>query len=152
MDSETSSFYDISDILVIPGALALAVGRIGNYLNGELFGRISTIPWCIDYTQSNYLSNPPSGCRHPSQIYESFYSFFIFAVLWVLNRKNLPKGFLTWLFISMYGLLRSVTEIFRQPDEQLGFLIGGVTMGQILSIPLLVVGVIMMFKIWKKGK
>ena len=133
-------FYEISDMVVVPAALALGLGRIGNFINGELYGRITNVSWCIDYSQNPYIMEKPIGCRHPSQIYESAYSFMMFAILYLLNKKNLPRGTLTWGFIAMYGLFRTLAELFRQPDAQVGFLFGGLTMGQLLSIPMLLVG------------
>lgn len=143
-------FYDISDIVLIPVALALALGRIGNFINGELYGRIASVPWCIDYSQNTHLVEKVEGCRHPSQIYESLYSAGMFAVLWLLNRKNLPRGTITWLFVALYGVSRTLAEFLRQPDTQLGFLFGGLTMGQLLSIPMFLLGVYMVWRITKQ--
>ncbi len=144
--------YDVTDLIVIPAALGLALGRIGNFINGELYGRITSVPWCIDYSQSQHMAEVPEGCRHPSQIYESFYSFVIFLSLYLLDRKNLPRGTLTYLFVAMYGLFRTMAEFFREPDSQLGFLFGGWTMGQLLSVPMFLVGSYMVWRIMKKGK
>lgn len=141
------SFWEMMDIIVIPGALALALGRIGNFINGELYGRVTTVPWCVDYSQSSYVRNPPSGCRHPSQLYESFYSFAIFAILWFLKDAKLPKGMLSWSFVLLYGVFRTVAEFFRQPDQQLGFLVGPLSMGQLLSIPMIIVAGWMLVKL-----
>ena len=143
-------FYDLTDIISIPTVFGLALGRIGNYLNGELYGRATSVPWCIDYSQNAHLADKPVGCRHPSQLYESLYSFVIFAVLWLLERKNLPRGAMTWLAVAMYGLFRTLAELFRQPDAQLGFLWGGLTMGQLLSIPMFLVGAYMVWRITAK--
>src|SRR3989344_886746 len=74
-------FYDIVDIAVIPVALALALGRIGNFINAELYGRITDVSWCIDYSKNKFAEGLPSGCRHPSQIYESIKNLTIFAIL-----------------------------------------------------------------------
>jgi phosphatidylglycerol---prolipoprotein diacylglyceryl transferase len=140
-------FYDISDILAIPLALGLALGRVGNFINAELYGRATNVPWCIDHSQNQYMADIPEGCRHPSQIYESIYSLAIFATLYLLDRKILPKGTLTWLFVALYGLFRTMAEFFREPDAQLGFLFQGLTMGQLLSIPMFLLGTYM---VWKK--
>ena len=144
-------FYDMADISVIPAALALALGRIGNFINGELYGRITNAGWCVDYSKNQYMVDKPSGCRHPSQIYESMKNFLIFASLWFLKDKKLPRGFLFWTFVAMYGLLRTIMEFFRQPDEQLGFLFANLTMGQLLSIPLFIAGVFMMYRLKKNN-
>ncbi len=144
-------FYDLADLTVVPVALALAIGRIGNFINGELYGRIADSSWCADYSGSEFISNPPSGCRHPSQIYESMKNFFIFAVLWAIKDKKLPKGFMFWTFVALYGLLRTVMEFFRQPDEQLGYIFHYFTMGQLLSFPLFIIGLAMLYRLKKKS-
>src|SRR3989344_3027937 len=140
-------FYDIADIAVIPVALALALGRIGNFINAELYGRITDVSWCLDYSKSQYAADAPNGCRHPSQIYDSLKNFFIFAVLWVIRDKKLPKGFMFWSFVALYGLLRTIMEFFRQPDEQIGLIFNYFTMGQLLSIPLFLLGAYMLFRV-----
>lgn len=145
-------FYDIADIVVFPVAIGLAIGRIGNFMNGELYGRLTNSGLCIDYSKNKFLDSIPEGCRHPSQIYESAKNILIFASLWFLKNKNLPKGFLFWSFITLYGALRTIAEIFRQPDAQLGFIFGGFTMGQLLSIPLFIIGAYMLIRLKKKEK
>ena len=140
-------FYDIADITVVPVALGLALGRIGNFINAELYGRITDVSWCIDYSNNQYVKDLPQGCRHPSQIYESFKNFFIFAALWLIKDKKLPKGFMFWTFVALYGLLRTIVEFFRSPDEQLGFVLGPLAMGQLLSIPLFLIGACMLFRL-----
>ncbi|MBI2655343.1 prolipoprotein diacylglyceryl transferase [Candidatus Woesearchaeota archaeon] len=143
-------FYDIADITVVPVALALALGRIGNFINGELYGRITDFSWCIDYSKNQFIQDVPEGCRHPSQIYESLKNFFIFAALWFIKGKKLPKGFMFWSFVAMYGLLRTIAEFFRQPDEQIGFILNYFTMGQLLSFPLFLFGTYMLFRLRRK--
>ena len=138
-------FYTIADIAVIPLALGLALERLGNFTNGELFGRITDVPWSFKFQDAE-------GFRHPSQIYASLKNLTIFAVLWFIKDKKLPKGFMFWTFVIMYSILRFTVEFFRQPDPQLGFIIGFLTMGQILSIVMLVVGIVFMYKINKKSE
>ena len=142
-------FYDLADIVVIPAALALALGRIGNFMNAELIGRITNVSWCIDYSNNRFIQNLPSGCRHPSQVYESIKNLIIFSVLWTIKNKKLPKGYLFWTFVTLYGLLRTIVEFFRQPDEQIGFIFHYFTMGQLLSFPLFLLG---MFMLWRLKK
>ena len=142
-------FYELADIAVVPAALGLALGRIGNFTNAELYGRISSAAWCVDYSKNKFVENLPSGCRHPSQIYESIKNFFIFAVLWLIKDKKLPKGFMFWSFVTLYGLLRTLMEFFRQPDEQIGFIFNYFTMGQLLSFPLFLIGACMLYKLNK---
>ena len=142
-------FYDLADILVIPVALALALGRIGNFMNAELYGRITDVSWCIDYSKNKFIEGIPSGCRHPSQIYESIKNLVIFCFLWSIKSKKLQKGFIFWSFVALYGLLRTAMEFFRQPDEQIGFIFNYFTMGQLLSFPLFLIGAYMVFRITK---
>ncbi len=144
-------FYDMADLTVIPVALALALGRIGNFINAELYGRITGVPWCIDYSKNKFVENLPSGCRHPSQIYESMKNLAIFFVLWFIKDKKLPKGFMFWSFVALYGLLRTTVEFFRQPDEQISYIFGYFTMGQLLSFPLFLLGVYMLYKLKKES-
>ncbi|MBI2658659.1 prolipoprotein diacylglyceryl transferase [Candidatus Woesearchaeota archaeon] len=144
-------FYDIADIAVLPVALALALGRIGNFMNGELYGRITDVAWCVDYSKNRFVESLPSGCRHPSQIYASIKNLAIFSILWVIKDKKAPKGFMFWSFVTMYGLFRTFVEFFRQPDEQIGFIFNYFTMGQLLSFPLFLLGLYMLFRLKRKG-
>lgn len=138
-------FYEIADIIVIPLALGLALGRIGNFINGELYGRITDVPWAVKFPDAE-------GFRHPSQIYASFKNLIIFFALWSIKGKKLPKGFLFWAFVVMYSVLRFAVEFFRAPDTQLGFILGPFTMGQILSIVMFSIGVFFIYKVSKKAK
>tara|TARA_Y100000294_G_scaffold169362_1_gene180429 strand:+ start:87 stop:857 length:771 start_codon:yes stop_codon:yes gene_type:complete len=137
------SFYQLADIAAIPFALGLALGRLGNFTNGELYGRITEVPWAMKFRGAG-------GFRHPSQIYASFKNLIIFFTLWVIKDKQLPAGFMFWSFVIMYSVLRFFVEFFRQPDEQLGFIIGFLSMGQILSVIMFSVGMVFMYKIVHK--
>ena len=140
-------FYDLADIAIIPVALALALGRIGNFMNAELYGRVTNLPWCIDYSKNQFVDNLPNGCRHPSQLYASIKNLTIFAILWLIKDKKLPKGFMFWSFVTLYGLFRTIVEFFRAPDEQIGFIFNYFTMGQLLSFPLFLIGLFMLFRL-----
>ena len=142
-------FYDLADIAVMPVALALALGRIGNFINGELYGRITNVPWCIDYLKNKFMGVIPEGCRHPSQLYASMKDLTIFAILWFIKDKKLPKGFMFWSFVTLYGSFRTIVEFFRQPDEQIGFIFKYLSMGQLLSIPMFLIGLFMLYKLKK---
>ncbi|MEK6983936.1 MAG: prolipoprotein diacylglyceryl transferase [Nanoarchaeota archaeon] len=142
-------FYDLADIAVVPVALALALGRLGNFMNAELYGRVTDLSWCIDYSKNQFVQNLPSGCRHPSQIYESIKNLAVFAALWLIKDKKLPRGFMFWSFVALYGLFRTMVEFFRQPDEQIGLIFHYFTMGQLLSIPLFLLGSYMIFRLSK---
>lgn len=140
-------FYTLADIAVVPVALGLALGRLGNFINAELYGRISDVSWCIDYSRNHFISGLPAGCRHPSQIYESLKNLMIFSFLFSIKKKKFAKGFMFWSFITLYGLLRTIVELFRQPDEQIGFIFNYFTMGQMLSFPLFLIGAYMLYRI-----
>ena len=118
-------------------------------MNAELVGRITDVQWCIDYSKNKFVENLPNRCRHPSQIYEALKNFAIFAVLWTIKDKKLPKGFMFWSFVAFYGLFRTLVEFFRVPDEQIGFIFNYFTMGQLLSFPLFLAGLYMLFKLNK---
>ncbi len=137
------NFYDLADIVVIPLAFGLFLGRIANFINGELVGRITDVPWCVKF--KNY-----QGCRHPSQLYESLKNLLIFTTLWFLKEKKLKKGIVFWSFILMYSTLRFFVEFFRAPDEQLGFIIG-LTMGQWLNIIMFALGIYFFVRINKQS-
>ena len=136
--------YDVLDIIVVPAALGLVFGRIGNFLNGELYGRVTNVPWAVDFGDGKP--------RHASQLYESLKNFFIFGVLWFLRNKKLPRGFLFWSFVTMYSFLRFFIEFVREPDPQLGFLIFNLTMGQILSSVMFVIGIYFLVRLKNSKK
>ncbi|MFH1072207.1 MAG: prolipoprotein diacylglyceryl transferase [Nanoarchaeota archaeon] len=145
-------FYDIADAIVFPVAIALALGRIANFINSELYGKITSLPWCVDYSQNPYLANPPDGCRHPSQLYESLKNFFIFGILYSFKRmkKEYPSGFFFWLFVTLYGVLRFFITFTRDEPPIFGT---GIAEAQWLSLLMAIVGGIFLFKILgKTGK
>ncbi|MFH1209664.1 MAG: prolipoprotein diacylglyceryl transferase [archaeon] len=127
------SFYKIADIIILPLAFFLFLGRIMNFINGELVGKITNVKWCVKF--SNY-----EGCRHPTQLYEAFKNLVIFFTLLYFKNssknKNLKEGTLFWTFIFIYGLLRFIIEFFKEPIT----LYFGIPLGQILSIILAIVG------------
>ncbi len=139
--------YKMADLTIIPTALALAFGRLGNFINGELYGRV----WeggflCVDYSNNTHLQNPPEGCRYPSQILESMKNLLIFGTLLVLKNKRFPDGFLFWMFVGMYGFFRFLIEFVRMPDPQIGLFFGFLTMGQLLCILMMAVSSFMIFR------
>jgi phosphatidylglycerol---prolipoprotein diacylglyceryl transferase len=119
--------------LVPPG---LAAGRMGNFINGELWGRPTDLPWGMVFPQVDALP------RHPSQLYEfGLEGLALFLILWVYSSKPRPVGAVSGLFLIGYGSFRFLVEFTRQPDDFLGFLAMGLTMGQWLSLPMVAVGV-----------
>ncbi len=131
-----ADFFEIADLIVIPVALGLALGRIGNFINGEFYGKATALPWGVKFQSVD-------GFRHPAQIYESGKNFLIFGMLWFLNNKNLKKGTLFWLFILSYGTLRFIVEFWKDLPP---FLFG-LTWGQVWSVPMVLVGAYMLRKI-----
>jgi phosphatidylglycerol---prolipoprotein diacylglyceryl transferase len=138
------NILDLLDVSSIPFSLALGLGRIGNLINGELYGRVADVSWCINYPGV-------IGCRHPSQVYEAIYSFMIFFVLWKSRDKKLKKGMVFAAFLLMYSVSRFLTEFFREADAQLGYFFG-LTMGQILCIIMFISGIALMNFIGKEKK
>jgi phosphatidylglycerol---prolipoprotein diacylglyceryl transferase len=122
------SILMIADLGALAAPLGLFFGRIGNFINGELYGRATSVPWGMVFPGGG---NVP---RHPSQLYEAFFEGVVlfFILLW-LSRKRRPHGFLMAAFLVGYGTFRFFLEFFRQPDPQMGFVIGPFTMGQVLS-------------------
>jgi len=139
------SFYEFADVVSIPAYIGSMLGRIGNFINGELYGRITDVPWAFKFKDVD-------GFRHPSQLYEAFYNLIIFSVLWKLKDRKFPKGFIFWSGITMYGLFRFITEFFREPDPQLGFIFLNLTMGQLLAIPMFLIGSVMLMYLLKKER
>ena len=130
------NFWKMSD-LVVPGLpLAYTFGRIGNFLNGELWGRAT------ESSIGMYFPEDSSGLlRHPSQLYEAFLEgLVLFTILWLLRKKNFASGTLLGIFLIGYAIARVIAEMFREPDEHLGFIFSYITMGQILSFFMVVIG------------
>jgi phosphatidylglycerol---prolipoprotein diacylglyceryl transferase len=133
--SRNVSFLNLADASSLTVPVGLGLGRIANFINGELYGRATDVPWCMVFPGGGAV------CRHPSQLYEALLEGAVMgAVLWTLRLKTWPKGFLFWSFIGVYGLFRTFAEFFRQPDAQLGLLWGPLSMGQLLSLPMLFLG------------
>lgn len=133
-------FYDLADLLVIPFSLVLVFGRLANFANGELIGRVTSVPWCVTYPQHE-------GCRHPSQFYEAgknLITFFILLALYVKEewRRKLKAGSIFWLFILLYGLGRFLTDFWRAPDPTDFTLAStGLIVGQWLSLLMALLGI-----------
>lgn len=123
------SFLNLCDVCSVPVALGLAFGRIGNFINGELWGRITNVPWAVKFPGAE-------GYRHPSQLYESFYSFVLFGILYAFRARKWPHGSLFALFLMLYAVFRFITEYFREPTV----MVGPLTLGQALNIPMFLAG------------
>ena len=133
------SFLKIADLFIVTAPIGLGFGRIGNFINGELYGRVTQVPWAMIFPTDKDLLP-----RHPSQLYESaLEGGVLFLILWFLKDKKLPTGGLLAIFLSLYGLFRFFVELFREPDPQLGFILGPFTMGQTLSAFMIAGGIIL---------
>lgn len=127
--------------------LGLAAGRIGNFINGELPGRPTTLPWGMWFPQTD----PVPLARHPSQLYEfGLEGLALFAILWWFARKPRPTGAISGAFLVGYGAFRFLVEFTREPDDFLGLLALGMSMGQWLSVPMIAAGVALMVWAYRK--
>ena len=126
-------FLKISDCFAIPSGMGLMFGRIGNLINGELYGRITDVSWCMEFDTAE-------GCRHPSQIYAAIKNFTLFSILFSLRKTQWKDGTLTFLFISLYALFRFIVEFFREPDAHIGLLSLGLSQGQWISLFFFIAG------------
>lgn len=128
-------FWMAADTYVVTVPIGLGLGRFGNFINGELYGRVTDVPWAMVFPDGG------DAPRHPSQLYEcGLEGMALFAILWGLRRRVRPSGRLLALFLSCYALFRFFVEQFREPDPQIGFLYGRITMGQLLSLLMLAAG------------
>lgn len=124
------SFWNLGDLFAPAIPLGYTFGRIGNFINGELYGRPTEVPWGM------YFPLDQEGLlRHPSQLYEAFgEGILLFALLWSLRKRSPVDGFLLATYLMGYGLVRFFIEFYRQPDAQIGYLWGFLTMGQVLCL------------------
>jgi phosphatidylglycerol:prolipoprotein diacylglycerol transferase len=137
-------FLAFTDVLACVTPIGLGLGRLANFVNGELYGRVTDAPWGIIFPRGG---DTP---RHPSQLYEAgMEGLVLFLILFALSRRpNLRArpGFLSGSFLLGYGLFRFALEFFREPDVQLGFLMGGATMGQLLCLPMILFGLYLLLR------
>lgn len=134
------NFWKVADAVVVVVPIGLGLGRLGNFINGELYGRVTNLPWGMVFPGAGPLP------RHPSQIYEFLLEgVVLFSILWSLRRRPWPPGRLFAFFLILYGLFRCFVEFFRQPDPQLGFVIDHITMGQVLSSGMVLIGLLILF-------
>lgn len=130
----------LTDLIAPAVPIGLGAGRIGNFINGELWGRPTEMPWGMIFPNAGELP------RHPSQLYEFLLEgVLLFAILWLYSRNPKPLAAVSGLFAICYGIFRFSVEFFREPDAPIGFIaFGWLTEGQLLSIPLVLVGIILM--------
>jgi len=134
------SFLILADLVAPVVPLGYTFGRIGNFINGELYGRITDVPWGMYFPLA-----PDPRLRHPSQLYEAlFEGIFLFTLLWSIRKRPLPRGAMLPLYLVGYGAVRFVIEFFRAPDAWIGFEVGRLTRGQLLCLGMMVVGVLLL--------
>jgi phosphatidylglycerol:prolipoprotein diacylglycerol transferase len=129
---------NFADFVVPAIPLGYAFGRLGNFINGELYGRVTSVTWGMYFPL-----DPAHHLRHPSQLYEAFFEgIILFIVFWSLRKRVQFPGALFSLYLIGYGVIRFFLEFFREPDQQLGFILGPFTMGQILCFVMILCGLI----------
>ncbi|AKS40723.1 prolipoprotein diacylglyceryl transferase [Wenzhouxiangella marina] len=150
-------FLRLGDFVAPLIPLGLAAGRLGNFIGGELWGRLSQAPWAVIFPNSIEGGGPGSGtllqqyqagqldafARHPSQLYQALLEgVALFVLLWIYSRRERPVGAVGGAFLLGYGVFRFIAEFFREPDAHLGFVaLDWMTMGQILSLPMVLIGI-----------
>lgn len=139
-------FFALTDFIAPLVPIGLGAGRIGNFINGELWGRVTTVPWGMLYPNAGPLP------RHPSELYEFFMEgILLFIILWLFSKKPRPRMAVSALFLIFYGIFRCIGEYFRQPDAQLGFIaFDWLTMGQLLSIPMILIGFYLLHRAYRR--
>lgn len=122
-------FWVMADSVIVTVPIGLGLGRIGNFINGELLGRPSNLPWAMIFPDGGLIP------RHPSQLYEAFFEGpVLFILLWQLRKRPFKDGMMVVFFLLSYGFFRFFLEFFREPDPQIGFLFQYLTMGQLLCL------------------
>jgi phosphatidylglycerol---prolipoprotein diacylglyceryl transferase len=138
------SYLTCGDLFAASTGIGLFFGRIANFINAELYGRITDVPWGVVFPNAGNLP------RHPSQLYEAFFEgllpFIILNILAIKYNYLARAGKITGMFLILYSLMRSVIELFRQPDANIGFIFNYLTMGQILSLPMFLAGVVLLWQ------
>ena len=133
------NFFQLSDLVSSVAPIGIFFGRLANFINVELYGRVTNFPFAMIYPDIDQMP------RHPSQLYEAFFEgILLFIILRHYNKKNYNQnnfGFITSLFLILYGIFRFLIEFLREPDAHIGLVFNSITMGQLLSVPLVIIGV-----------
>lgn len=139
------TFFSLIDMAAQCAPVGLGLGRIGNFINGELYGRQTDAPWGMVFPGGGALP------RHPSQLYEAILEgLLLFLIVRFAARRSDTTGVPGWTFVAGYGLFRFIVEFFRQPDEHLGLLLGPFSMGQLLSFPMFILGSVMVYRLIRR--
>ena len=141
-------FFQLADFIAPLVPIGLGAGRIGNFINGELWGRVTTVSWSMVYPDPLAGGLP----RHPAPLYEFLMEgIMLFIILWIFSARPRPRMAVSGLFLICYGSFRIIGECFRQPDSQLGFLaFDWLTMGQLLSFPMILIGAYLFFRAYQQ--
>ncbi len=155
------NFWDVVDFIAPVVPIGLGAGRLGNFINGELWGKVTTLPWgmrlpCADPRFDFYCNGAMTGYslpHHPSMLYEMLLEGVVmFFVLWWFSARPRPRMAVAGLFALLYGVFRFGVEFVRLPDAHIGYLAGGwLTMGQVLSLPLIAVGLALLFFAYRRN-
>lgn len=131
-------FLGLTDLISLYVPIGIFCGRLANFANDELWGRVANVPWAIRFPSGGYLP------RHPSQLYEACTEgvliFICLNIMWCFPWVRQNKGYISGTFLSLYGMFRIIMEQFREPDAQIGFIFANITMGQLLSLPFIILG------------
>lgn len=140
------TFFQVTDFVAPLVPLGLAFGRIGNFINGELWGKVTELPWGMVFPGAGELA------RHPSQLYQALLEgLALFLILWLYSSRPRPTMAVSGLFLIGYAVFRSVVELVRLPDEHIGYLaFDWLTMGQLLSLPMLLAGAVLMMLAYRR--
>ncbi len=142
------TFFDVADFIAPAFPIGLGAGRVGNFINGELWGRVSDVPWAMIYP---HVGPEP---RHPNQLYQIIgEGIILFLVVWIFSSKSRPRMAVSGMFALVYGIYRFIVEFFREPDGHLGFIaMDWLTMGQLLSVPMILIGALLLFLAYRNNK
>ena len=139
------NFWHLVDLLIPAVPLGYTFGRIGNFINGELFGRVTTVPWGMYFPL-----DPSQSLRHPSQLYEALLEgIVLFIVMWLIRKKTKFDGFLLGIYIFGYGLARFIAEFFREPDYNVDIILANISIGQLLCLLMMLGGIALL--VWRKN-
>ena len=138
-------FLQVADAVIVTAPVGLFFGRMGNFINGELYGRVTAVPWAMIFPAD------PGVPRHPSQLYEAgLEGILLFCILWILKDRVNRPGAMIALFLGGYGIMRFFVEFFREPDAHMGLFFGLFSMGQLLCMGMVLAAIILWFFLPRK--